>query len=799
MNSSEIEVHDDDFLPLQVPLSLDGPEDSGVYDLCLVFPLIRNKTSMDMELSRELHEAIERIISSVGRKYMYMYNSQRGSQRYVLIRGASSRLKSKADSVGIKIELNAENAYEYAFKGDKSRGIKSIEIVEREEVTPLKPFEYIYGRFVNDSDMEKLFAHPAVGGDEDGYISPTISANVSVRKDQTHLFKKTIRIQLLMHILQDTIEKGGAAINLRAMYEQGQLNAYFPLHQSKKERRLLTSKYLKSCAPWKLPISDICNYFGVKVAFAISFMSHYATWLMIPAILGCGCQVSTIVLWDWNRIEAVAFALLISVFAVIIAEFWKRQEKTLAMEWGTLDINNTPSEETRTAFVGKTIRSYIDGQDMAYYDPKKTTAKWISVFSFLVLCIVALAAVGAIYFVRVLYFESYNTEMSQVGASVINALVILIMTTIGRLIARGLCDLENHRTDNDYEESLIVKLFSFGFINSYSSFYYLAFGAKYVKGYLNLQNEDFDATRSVAINLAAILIFRSVLGNLIDLSLPWIMSRAYSFWMSEHKCRATAHAIRWFFCSACKKFFCRWFCCRVDLAYDDDTFEEDELYQSALQKEKARLDAKQRDKENALLTGGVAGERLGGDDEGKYNDGNTKRNSRSAPEDEYYLTPYDMDGLSDHYLEQVLVLGYMTLFVAALPGAVFLGCLCYFLEIRGFIWTLLNKRQRPMPSDCEDIGLWKSCIELMVVMAVCTNAGVSVFTMTYFDDYTGYNRVGMFVGFQYVVFILQYAIQALIRDEPKIVTIQRLRQQFITDKLIEKKPDEDHVDPMALL
>ena len=71
--------------------------------------------------------------------------------------------------------------------------------------------------------------------------------------------------------------------------------------------------------------------------------------------------------------------------------------------------------------------------------------------------------------------------------------------------------------------------------------------------------------------------------------------------------------------------------------------------------------------------------------------------------------------------------------------------------------------------------------------------------MTYFDDYTGYNRVGMFVGFQYVVFILQYAIQALIRDEPKIVTIQRLRQQFITDKLIEKKPDEDHVDPMALL
>lgn len=802
----------DEFIPLQVPLSKGAPETAQSYDLCVVFPLSRSNKTHLMEISMDVHHIIQKIIACVGRKYMYMYDSVHGTHRYVLIRGSSSRLKQKAEQLQFVVELNEDNAYRYAFHGDKSNGIESIEIVQRPDVTDIRPFQYIFGRFVNDPEMEDLYIHKSVDDNKDKVLSPTeAAANITFRKDQTHIFKKTSRMQLLIRMLQDNIEKGGANINLRELANEGIVDAYYPLHQSKKERQALSKSFLKKCAPWEMPLDALCDYFGVKATYALAFMSHYAAWLLIPGILGVGAQISTIVLWDWNRIESVAFALVISIFSVLVFEFWKRKEKFLAMQWGTLDCNAVPLHNTRPAFRGTTIRSYIDGKEMLFFDSTHGSSKYVTVLFFFLLCAFAAAAVGGIYFIRRQYFNDWNSDLSQVGASVINAILILIMTAIGRLVARWLCDWENHRTDDEYEEAVVIKLFVFGFINSYTSFYYLAFGAKYIPGYLKIDStdDDYDATQAVAINLAAILLVRMIIGNAIDLFFPWFVHKLRQFYHSKNKCRATCHACRWFWCSAMKKCCCRYFCCRIDLAYDEDTYEEDELYRSEMEKEIEKLDAKKKAKEMAILTGSinVDGNKVIGAsstaEEGKADSGDgdevCAKIVKSSPEEEFYLTPYDQDGLADHYLEQVLVFGYITLFVAALPGAVFLGIICYLLEARGIIWSLLHRMQRPIPEDCEDIGLWRSAIELMVILAVCTNAGVSVFTMTYFEDYSDFNRMGIFIGFQYVVFVIQYLISIVIRDEPERVTIQRLRKQFLVSKLIEKKADDTHVDPHALL
>jgi hypothetical protein len=42
-------------------------------------------------------------------------------------------------------------------------------------------------------------------------------------------------------------------------------------------------------------------------------------------------------------------------------------------------------------------------------------------------------------------------------------------------MAVSLTDKENHRTDTEYEDALISKLFAFQFVNSYCSFFYIAF------------------------------------------------------------------------------------------------------------------------------------------------------------------------------------------------------------------------------------------------------------------------------------------------------------------------------------
>jgi hypothetical protein len=51
----------------------------------------------------------------------------------------------------------------------------------------------------------------------------------------------------------------------------------------------------------------------------------------------------------------------------------------------------------------------------------------------------------------------------------------------------------------------------------------------------------------------------------------------------------------------------------------------------------------------------------------------------------------------------------------------------------------------------------------------------------------------IFIGFQWVLFALQFIVQAVIPDHPPEVTIQTARNEFIVSKLIEKTPDENPI------
>ena len=132
------------------------PEDTSVYDICIVLPLHFNKSKEEYELGKGLYEVLERIIQSIGRKQIYMYDSFYGWSRIVLIRGAASRLKGKAEHLGIKLLLDKEEAKKAAFIGDKEHDIGRIEIVHRAEVTKYEPFDYIYAPYKMNPDLEKL-------------------------------------------------------------------------------------------------------------------------------------------------------------------------------------------------------------------------------------------------------------------------------------------------------------------------------------------------------------------------------------------------------------------------------------------------------------------------------------------------------------------------------------------------------------------------------------------------------------------------------------------------------------------
>jgi hypothetical protein len=71
-----------------------------------------------------------------------------------------------------------------------------------------------------------------------------------------------------------------------------------------------------------------------------------------------------------------------------------------------------------------------------------------------------------------------------------------------RIVAVALNELENHRTDTQYEDSLITKIFVFNMVNSFAGLTYLSF----IKFFLNLTCSSTTCTGDVSAALSTIFI-----------------------------------------------------------------------------------------------------------------------------------------------------------------------------------------------------------------------------------------------------------------------------------------------------
>jgi hypothetical protein len=99
--------------------------------------------------------------------------------------------------------------------------------------------------------------------------------------------------------------------------------------------------------------------------------------------------------------------------------------------------------------------------------------------------------VSSIYLVKRALAQPLGSY-AQIFASMVNSIQIGVFNIIANSIAERLTERENHRTDTEYEDSMISKLFFFQvfyfrslliyfqFVNSYASFFYIAFVAPYL-------------------------------------------------------------------------------------------------------------------------------------------------------------------------------------------------------------------------------------------------------------------------------------------------------------------------------
>ena len=98
--------------------------------------------------------------------------------------------------------------------------------------------------------------------------------------------------------------------------------------------------------------------------------------------------------------------------------------------------------------------------------------------------------VATLYWLRDHLEPLYGAENAQTIVSLANSLQIGAGNAVYTILAKKLTVRENHRTDQEYGDYLILKVSLFKFINSFASFFYIAFIAAYIPAKFDDDGDD---------------------------------------------------------------------------------------------------------------------------------------------------------------------------------------------------------------------------------------------------------------------------------------------------------------------
>jgi hypothetical protein len=255
-------------------------------------------------------------------------------------------------------------------------------------------------------------------------------------------------------------------------------------------------------------------------------MGHYTRWLIIPALMALPFQF--IVFFGYPTLkegfnsDAIPFySVFICLWGIFMMQTWKKVETRTALEWGTSDFEANESEMPE--FRGDKISSPITGEPNKLFYPNSRRS-WFIRLSALIIFVLILLVVGivaSIYLIRRTLVTDGGLALSsaQTIASIINAVQIALANMGYALAAKELTRMENHRTLTAYEDALTNKIFAFQFVNSYSSFFYVAYFANQLEdGGCGAKGCMFQ----LGTNLAIIFGSRVVTAQVTQLLIPFL-------------------------------------------------------------------------------------------------------------------------------------------------------------------------------------------------------------------------------------------------------------------------------------
>lgn len=377
---------------------------------------------------------------------------------------------------------------------------------------------------------------------------------------QDTLFRKTQRIFLILAIMEGDPDRGGAGQNMDKLVQNKIVTRIFPLHEPPKLNHFLTTWASPKVIHKNQPIDEIRDYFGEEIAMYFAWLGFYTFALWILSIIG----ILTTFFWAvtyfksqavWTVWSVTIYCVILSLWATLFLEYWKRYNNELNFRWGMQ--NWASQERERPDFWGESqMGVYSQGiwipldeskskdygfnilPSNKYYPTTRRRAKMITAAPLIVTMVAGVVvATFAVLSFR-LFVQRFNSLGGSIVGGIANAITIIIMNVLWKTIAVKLTNWENHRTDSEYENALIIKIFVFYFFNSYTSLFYIAFW----KGRGRLFNSNLltDACKTgrlgtsvlssgcmdeLTLQLVTILLTNMFVGQTREVGIPWLIGK----------------------------------------------------------------------------------------------------------------------------------------------------------------------------------------------------------------------------------------------------------------------------------
>ena len=253
------------------------------------------------------------------------------------------------------------------------------------------------------------------------------------------------------------------------------------------------------------PLEEVRDYFGDDIGLYFCWLDRYTRALFLMSFYGTFVMFRQLTKYkgpDDNPLTLV-YSIYVGVWSILFLQSWNRREVELRFLWGLDGLKHR--DETRREFMSGPNATLEVNPDTGrqYYIVKNAMDQWIRkaisfISVFFLTCITVASSTMAILvryikdedrpeFINmdpghgsagddatVLHHYFYSRKY-EILSAFLGLFVIVLYGMIFEGLATKLNKYENHRTQAEYDDSLILKNFMFQFLNNYWALIYIAY------------------------------------------------------------------------------------------------------------------------------------------------------------------------------------------------------------------------------------------------------------------------------------------------------------------------------------